>query len=140
MDKLNQLKGICEMLQIQTAALTREVDDMYDVVKQLQARIRNISEKMPPCLQLTVRVDEDAVMLERTTIIISLAKKCRNQIRVFVSRIRGMYRDVARLNATGEVVADRSQSHDGDEPNIQEREVVNIDEDEDVPENWPSQM
>ncbi|XP_071579904.1 uncharacterized protein [Temnothorax nylanderi] len=145
MDKLNDLKSVCDLLQIQTAALTREVDDLCVAVQQLQLRLRNITEKVPSCLQLTVRVDEDAVMLERTAIITSLAKKSRNQIRLFVSKIHAMHRDVARLDATEEAARRQTDGDDdGDEsnnqgPNNQQgRGVVTID-DEGVPDSWSSQ-
>ncbi|XP_024871896.1 uncharacterized protein LOC112454633 [Temnothorax curvispinosus] len=96
MEKLNDLKCVCDVLQNQTTALTREVEDYCNMVRQLQLRVKCLTEKVPPFLQLTVHVDEDAAMLEKTAIITSLVKKSCNQIRLFVTKLRGTSRGWTR--------------------------------------------
>ncbi|XP_077278946.1 uncharacterized protein LOC143906624 [Temnothorax americanus] len=99
MEKLNDLKSVCDVLHNHTTALTREVEDYCDTLRQLQQRVKSLTEKVPPCLELIVRVDDNAVMLEKTAIMTSIAKKSRHQIRLFVTKLRGMHRDIARLDS-----------------------------------------
>ncbi|XP_024877673.1 uncharacterized protein LOC112458322 [Temnothorax curvispinosus] len=137
MEKLNDLKCVCDVLQNQTTALTREVEDYCNMVRQLQQRVKCLTEKVPPFLQLTVHVDENAAMLEKTAIITSLVKKSRNQIRLFVTKLRGMHRDIARLDSHEEAgCREKDDNDEGDSPNLNSQETVTINDD--VPVCWVS--
>lgn len=66
MEKLNDIKSVCDLLQIDTASLTRAVEEYNDSIRQLQLRLRTISERVPACIQMTVRIDEESLILDRT--------------------------------------------------------------------------
>ncbi|XP_024886895.1 uncharacterized protein LOC112464256 [Temnothorax curvispinosus] len=102
------------------------------MVRQLQQRVKCLTEKVPPFLQLTVHVDEDAAMLERTAIITSWVKKSRNQIRFFVTKLHGMHRDIARLDSREEAGRrERDDDEGGNSPNLSCQETVT--DNDDVP-------
>ncbi|XP_024867353.1 uncharacterized protein LOC112451756 [Temnothorax curvispinosus] len=132
MEKINELKCVCDILQNQNTALTREIEDYCNMVRQLQQRVKCLTEKVPPFLHLTVHVDEDAAMLERTAIITSWVKKSRNQIRFFVTKLHGMHRDIARLDSREEAGRrERDDDEGGNSPNLSCQETVT--DNDDVP-------
>ncbi|XP_071576316.1 uncharacterized protein [Temnothorax nylanderi] len=156
MDKISKLKGVCELAQIQATSVARATDDLHEAVLQLQHRLRNIVDGAPPCLQVTIRVDEDAGMFDRIGLIGAVLKKSRNHMRLYAARIRSMYRDAARLDSSakrpdtccgGNADNDNEDNNDDDDDDDEEDEsgrgnidinLIDVDFEDDVVEGWPS--